>query len=59
MQQNPIVIGSDTLVHEARSSPTRISTAAGQDDGRLRGLITRAICLRAAHYVLRTQNSTN
>ena len=27
------------------------------DDGRLRGLITRANCLRAAHCVLRTQNT--
>ena len=59
MQQNPIVIGSDTLVHEAKQIITdkNLHGLPVVDDGRLRGLITRAICLRAAHYVLRTQNS--
>jgi acetoin utilization protein AcuB len=59
MQQNPIVIGSDTLVHEAKQIITEknLHGLPVVDDGRLRGLITRAICLRAAHFVLRTQNS--
>lgn len=59
MQKNPIVIGSDTLVHEAKQIITdnNLHGLPVVDDGRLRGLITRAICLRAAHYVLRTQNS--
>lgn len=59
MQQNPIVIGSDTLVHEAKQIITdnNLHGLPVVDSGRLRGLITRAICLRAAHYVLRTQDS--
>ncbi|MBK6401345.1 MAG: CBS domain-containing protein [Rhodocyclaceae bacterium] len=59
MQRNPIVVGSDTLVHEAKQIITdnNLHGLPVVDDGRLRGLITRAICLRAAHYVLRTQDA--
>lgn len=58
MQSNPIVVGSDTLLSEAKQLLTdnNLHGLPVVDDGRLRGLITRANCLRAAHCVLRTQN---
>jgi acetoin utilization protein AcuB len=58
MQPNPIVIGSDTLLSEAKQLLTEhnLHGLPVVDDGRLRGLITRSNCLRWAHFVLRTQN---
>ena len=59
MQSNPMVIGSDTLLSEAKRLLTEnnLHGLPVVDGGRLRGLITRANCLRAAHFVLRTQNT--
>lgn len=58
MQRNPLIVGSDTLLSEAKRIITENNVHALPvvDDGRLRGLITRANCLRSAHFVLRTQN---
>lgn len=58
MQANPIVIHSDTLLSEAKRILTEnnLHGLPVVDNGRLRGLITRANCLRAAHFALRTQN---
>lgn len=59
MQSNPIVVDSDTLLSEAKQLLTdnNLHGLPVVDDGRLRGLITRANCLRASHCVLRTQNT--
>lgn len=59
MQPNPTVIGGDTLLSEAKRILTEnnLHGLPVVDSGRLRGLITRANCLRAAHFALRTQNS--
>nr|WP_211163052.1 CBS domain-containing protein [Aromatoleum diolicum] len=58
MQTNPTVLGSNTLLSEAKQilSETNLHALPVVDDGRLRGLITRAGCLRAAHAALRSQN---
>ena len=58
MQTNPTMLASDTLLSEAKRilSETNLHALPVVDDGRLRGLITRAGCLRAAHAVLRSQN---
>lgn len=58
MQANPLMVSSDTLLSEAKRIITEnnVHGLPVVDDGRLRGLITRANCLRAAHFVLRTQN---
>ncbi|WP_332675475.1 CBS domain-containing protein [Aromatoleum sp.] len=58
MQTNPTVLASDTLLSEAKRilSETNLHALPVVDDGRLRGLITRAGCLRAAHSVLRAQH---
>ncbi len=59
MQTEPTVIGSDMLLAEAKQllSESNLHALPVVDDGRLRGVLTRAICLRAAHCVLRTQSS--
>ena len=59
MQANPLVITSDTLVSEAKRilSENNLHALPVVDDGRLRGLVTRANLLRMGHFVLRTQNS--
>lgn len=59
MQSNPAVIHSDTLLSEAKRMLTEnnLHGLPVVDDGRLRGLITRANCLRAAHFALRTQDT--
>ncbi|AVR89658.1 CBS domain-containing protein [Thauera aromatica] len=59
MQTNPIVLTGDTLLSEAKRifSEANIHALPVVDDGRLRGLITRAGCLRAAHAALRTQDT--
>lgn len=58
MQRNPLIVNSNVLLSEAKQIITENNVHALPvvDDGRLRGLITRANCLRAAHFVLRTQN---
>lgn len=59
MQQSPKLIGSDMLLTDAE----HLLTESGQsalpvvDDGRLRGLLTRQQCLRAAHFVARNQST--
>ena len=59
MQANPVVIASDTLVSEAKRilSENNLHALPVVDDGRLRGLVTRANLLRMGHFVLRTQNA--
>lgn len=59
MQPNPVVIDSDTLLSEAKRVLTEnnLHGLPVVDGGRLRGLITRANCLRAAHFALRSQNA--
>ena len=59
MKANPMVIDSDTLLSEAKRILTEnnLHGLPVVDKGRLRGLITRANCLRAAHFALRTQNT--
>lgn len=58
MQRNPLTIPSDTLVSEAKRllSEQRLHALPVVDDGRLRGLVTRANLLRTGHFVLRTQS---
>lgn len=59
MQPNPMVVSGDTLLSEAKRILTEhnLHGLPVVDGGRLRGLITRANCLRAAHFALRTQNT--
>ena len=59
MQADPVVIGSDTLVSEAKRilSENNLHALPVVDAGRLRGLVTRANLLRMGHFVLRTQNA--
>ncbi|HJV24847.1 MAG TPA: CBS domain-containing protein [Aromatoleum sp.] len=58
MQANPAVLGSDTLLSEAKRilSETNLHALPVVDEGRLRGLVTRAGCLRAAHAAIRSQS---
>ena len=58
MQANPKTISSDTLVSEAKRllSENNLHALPVVDEGRLRGLVTRANLLRMGHFVLRTQN---
>jgi acetoin utilization protein AcuB len=58
MQANPKTIPSDTLVSEAKRllSENNLHALPVVDEGRLRGLVTRANLLRMGHFVLRTQN---
>lgn len=58
MQQNPNVINGDMLLTEAKQILTdeNLQALPVLDEGRLRGMITRQHCLRAAHFVARTQN---
>lgn len=58
MQANPAVLGSDTLLSEAKRilSETNLHALPVVDNGRLRGLVTRAGCLRAAHAAIRSQS---
>lgn len=59
MKANPIVVSGDMLLAEAEHILTEnnLHGLPVVDNGRLRGLITRANCLRAAHFALRTQNT--
>lgn len=58
MQPDPVIVGSDTLVSEAKNLITerKQRSLPVVDGGRLRGLVTSAHCLRAGHYVTRTQD---
>jgi acetoin utilization protein AcuB len=58
MQRNPLTITSDTLVSEAKRllSENNLHALPVVDNGRLRGLVTRANLLRQGHFVLRTQS---
>ena len=58
MQANPKTIPSDTLVSEAKRilSENNLHALPVVDDGKLRGLVTRANLLRMGHFVLRTQD---
>lgn len=58
MQKEPITVTSDTLVSEAKRilGEKNLHALPVVDNGRLRGLVTRAGCLRAADHVARTQN---
>jgi acetoin utilization protein AcuB len=59
MQAHPITIPSDTLVSEAKRilSENNLHALPVVDDGRLRGLVTRANLLRMGHFVLRMQDA--
>lgn len=59
MQANPLTIPSDTLVSEAKRllSDNNLHALPVMDNGRLRGLVTRANMLRTSHFVLRTQSA--
>ena len=58
MQANPMTVPSDMLVSEAKRllSENNLHALPVVDDGRLRGLVTRANLLRTGHFVLRTQS---
>jgi len=58
MRTNPMTAGSDMLVSEAKAILTehKLPGLPVVDDGRLRGLLTPAHCLRASHFVTRTQS---
>jgi acetoin utilization protein AcuB len=59
MHANPTVIASDLLVSEANRilSEGNLHALPVVDNGRLRGLVTRANLLRMGHFVQRTQNT--
>ena len=59
MQANPTVIPSETLVSEAKRiiSENNLHALPVVDNGKLRGLVTRANLLRMGSFVLRTQNT--
>lgn len=58
MQTQPVTVSSDTLVSEAKRilGEKNLHALPVVDNGILRGLITRAGCLRAAGHAARTQN---
>ena len=58
MQPEPLTVPSDTLVCEVKRllAESNVVALPVVDDGRLRGLVTRANLLRTGHFVLRTQN---
>jgi len=58
MKSNPLTIVSHTLVSEAKQliSERNLHALPVVDNGRLRGLVTRANLLRMGHFVLRTQS---
>ncbi|OHC72053.1 MAG: protein stimulating phenylphosphate synthetase activity [Rhodocyclales bacterium RIFCSPLOWO2_02_FULL_63_24] len=59
MQANPTIIPSDTLVSEAKRiiSENNLHALPVVDNGKLRGLVTRANLLRMGSFVLRTQSA--
>jgi len=58
MQPSPLTIDGDTLVSEAKRllSENNLHAMPVVDNGRLRGLVTRANLLRMGHFVLHTQD---
>ena len=58
MRANPMTIPSDLLVSEAKRllSENNLHALPVVDDGRLRGLVTRANVMRTGHFMLRSQN---
>ena len=58
MQADPMTIPSDMLVSEAKRllSENNLHALPVVEDGKLRGLVTRANLLRTGHFVLRTQS---
>lgn len=58
MRPNPLTAPSDLLVSEAKALITenKLVGLPIVDGGRLRGLVTPAHCLRASHFVTRTQD---
>jgi acetoin utilization protein AcuB len=58
MQANPKTITSDMLVSEAKRllSENNLHALPVVEEGKLRGLVTRANLLRMGHFVLRTQD---
>jgi acetoin utilization protein AcuB len=58
MQSNPLTIVSDALVSDAKQliSEKNLHALPVVENGRLRGLVTRANLLRMGHFVLRTQS---
>lgn len=58
MKPTPLTVSGEMLLSEASRifSETSLHGLPVVEDGRLRGLITRASCLRAAHHVARTQS---
>lgn len=58
MKPNPITVIPDTLVSEAKRllAENNLHVLPVMEEHKLRGLITRADCLRAAHFVSNTQS---
>ncbi|MCU0804978.1 MAG: CBS domain-containing protein [Burkholderiales bacterium] len=58
MKPTPVTVTGDMLLSDASRifSESSLHGLPVVEDGRLRGLITRANCLRAAHFVARTQS---
>jgi acetoin utilization protein AcuB len=58
MKPNPVVVVCDTLVSEAKRllAQNNLHVLPVMDGKQLRGLITRADCLRAAYFVSNTQS---
>jgi len=58
MKSPPQTVSGDMLVAEASRifSESSVQGLPVVEDGRLRGLLTRSACLRAAHFVARTQS---
>lgn len=56
MQTDPHIVSSDMLVSEAKRilSEENLHALPVVDNGKLRGMITRASCLRAGHFVMQT-----
>lgn len=59
MQHNPTLVHGDMLLSEAKRilSEHNLQALPVIEGGRLRGVITRAHCLQAAHFVARTQSA--
>ena len=59
MRPTPVTVAGDTLITEANRifAETSLHGLPVVEHGRLRGLITRAGCLRATHHVARTQSA--
>jgi acetoin utilization protein AcuB len=58
MQTNPVTVPGDMLASEAKRilSENKLHALPVVENGRLRGLVTRANLLRMGHFVLRTQD---